>query len=554
MLSKIQITDKGMLRLFTLYNKDFITQIKEVTGREWNPDVKAWQIPMYNYMELLHKLGSMLSESDKKTITRTVENHLSYENLDICPPKLNNDYQLRDYQVNSLKFLTMRGGGLLCLDFGLGKTVISLSLIMLTLEYHKSAPKMGGEMDYNIQIFIIAPASLKQQWGDEIQKFFGSRLPYVIVEGNRDQRNKLWNSDVPIFIFSYDVMWRDDVANMRFDNPVEYRVVIADEVTRIKSFKARRTKSLKQIQCNMKIGLTGKPLENNLSELYTINDWLGNNIFGSWRAFEDRHIIKDEYGGILKYINLDEVREKLRFIMIRYLKSEVLRELPPIIRQNYYIELNPHESEEYNHIINILDSRLKGLATVEGETDVLAVLTMARMYLDHPQLVEESDCDTANLIKTNMHITTKYHSKLNDLIALLDELNGHNIVIFTQYAKMADIIVKTIHEALNKKLFLITGEIKTKDTILRNFKEEGGILVATDCLSEGHNIETADYIINYDLPWNPVRLDQRESRLHRIGQKNTVNVINMIIPDFDKIETKIRQILDSKKKLIEAIL
>jgi len=275
---------------------------------------------------------------------------------------------------------------------------------------------------------------------------------------------------------------------------------------------------------------------------------LDNNILGSWDYFNKRYIIKDNFGRVLQYINLEELGLKLKKIMFRCKKRDVLDDLPERIDNVYNIKLSSSESKDYKGIERAINSELdlykKGKTSIKS---VLSVIQMSKMFCDHPDLIRNSESRSANKIV----LSTNNHSKINELVKILKEIDD-KVLIFSQYAEMCKIIGDTLRKE-GYTVEIVTGKDKDKEAKIEKFREESQIMVSTDVMSYGVNLQFASYIINYDLSWNPAINEQRIARIDRMGQKNTVNVINLIVEDSDKIEQRIAEVLGQKEDIFEQI-
>ena len=177
----------------------------------------------------------------------------------------------------------------------------------------------------------------------------------------------------------------------------------------------------------------------------------------------------------------------------------------------------------------------------------MSVIQISKMFCNHPNLVKNSTSKTAKSVE----ITTEKHSKIDELLNILKEVDA-KVLIFSQYAEMCKIIGKELKKK-DYDVVVVTGKDKDKDAKIEEFRDEAQIMVSTDVMGYGVNLQFASYIINYDLSWNPAVNEQRIARLHRMGQKNVVNVINLVIEDSDKIEQRIKEVLGEKEDIYNQI-
>lgn len=519
------------------YHKKLIEKLKTITGHTFIPETQTWVVPFYE----LNNLAKILPvPTDIKQLTKTkLEDR--YKEL----KKHGFKYELKPFQYDAVLFLLERQKAFLCADMGLGKTFMSIALSEVL---HSS-----GDINHTV---IICPASLKYHWMLEINKLL-DEMPIRIIEGDKKKRMKLWQDigDSRFTILNYELVRLNEDFNELFKLLRTHKsLIILDEASRIKNFEAKTSKEVKKLKAAFKIALSGRPMENRPEELYSINQFLDNSVFGTWSMFDRRYIIRNSYGSVSNYMNLEELHGKVKSIMYRKTKQEVLPDLPEIVVHNYNVTLTASESLDYAKIINpileILEKRESGEQYSNvGFRNILGTMTIAKMYCDHPDLVRESTSESAKSVT----IKTKTASKFNELTSILQEIGNEKIIIFTQYSKMA----YKLYNHLNKfyKCTLITGEQnKDRDLRIMEFQNETQILVCTEVLGYGVNLQFASVLINYDMPWNPATLEQRNARIHRIGQKNKVNIINLIVQDEDKIEQRIQRVLNLKSDLYKVIV
>lgn len=531
------IKDDGVAISFD-YDRNLISEIKKITGHHFKPETKEWLIPFYSINELQNKVmvpQGIIDDSESILINRR--------------KALNNDYfkyDLRDFQEDGVLFLLEKQKSFLCADMGLGKTFMSIAFVTTLL-------KMGN-IDRAI---VICPSSLKRHWNAEVKKFNKDNYKTTIISGTKKARMRQWEDarDSQYIIVNYDLArsLQDYPLLMKYSG--DRTAIILDEATRIKNFKTKVAQKIKRLDASYKVALSGRPLENRLEDLYSINEFLDNNVLGSWNYFDQRYIVRNSWGQPSYYVNVKELHHKIKTVMFRCKREDVLTELPDKIVHDYYIQLSLSEHKDYLNILNpimglIERGTLGSLGTENNLRWVLSTIQLTKMFCDHPDLVKKSNAPMAKKLK----IKTNKSSKFTEFTKIIQDIGDHKIVIFTQYAKMAVILRNELKKSYD--CIMVTGNDKenTREEKLQHFKDDGQILVCTDVLGYGINLQHASCIINYDLPWNPAVLEQRVARLYRMGQKNAVNVINIVVEDEDKIEQKIKEILHKKDRLFEMII
>lgn len=520
------------IQVHSQYSEGFVSKVKAIPGRDFDPKTKVWSIPITSLSEMQITFPTM-----PETIIEKAKERLGFEPTELRFAKING--KPYDYQKIGASFLIKRRKCILADEMGLGKTCEAL---MACEELY-----LAGEIEHTI---IFCPSTIKfTTWEREINKWLPDR-EVVVIDGTRAKRKKLWDKKAHFYVVNYEL------ARNNFDYPLirmlienDVCAIVLDECTRVKNHKAKTSKAIKTLQAPYKFCLSGAPVENTPAELYSINQFLDNNILGNWRNFDLRYIIRDIWGNIAGYKNLDDLRRRILFIMLRRKKVDVL-DLPPVIKHTRLISLTPTESREYKMltkpVFDLLTFKKVKISAVLGN------LTLCRMYLDHPDLIRQSESPTAKRMVG--HMKAKTSSKFEEFKAILPELEGHKVVVFSQFRKM----IAILHELLGEKSIEFVGGMSSKEqeTLIVEFDQNPDIrfFLSTETGAYGVNLPVADIVINYDLPWNPAKLQQRIDRLHRIGQKNTVNVINLLVEDEDKIEKKVKKVLGRKEEWAKQIL
>jgi SNF2 family DNA or RNA helicase len=557
-----------------------------VPGRKWIPQERVWSIPLTNFNVLADRFkeNGLWSQTDVDTIRESITKILEHGNENVSWTKEHSKIPFRPYQLDTIKFAKHRGSALLALEFALGKTSIALAYVAELL--HEGTIKKA---------MVLGPKPVLWHWSRQAEKFFGKNLRTIVIGQGigargkiktlpREERIKQWQrQDIDIFIATYDIIRRDFMDeslagnNVKmytptaawtnyWDGAIPY-VIIADEVTKIKSHRSDRTKFLKRFPALYRIGLSGRPLENNLEELYTIMDWIWPGSLGSFSKFKEDYLITDTWGTVKMYKNTSDFREKLKWIMIRYTTEQIIAELPTITHNVYDVILSDDEADEYERIqveatkefdivTGLQQTTTDALSPIKSHvTSLLAWLTLARMYCDHPLLVKHSDSNSAKAV--NVQCTTS--TKLDDLMLILDELEGEKVVIFSQFRSMISIIEHSIKGKFpGKKIYKIVGGMKSSEfqQAVDDFTNDknGGYFLSTDAGAYGVELQASHYLINYDQHWNPAVMDQRAGRLRRPGQSHPVVVIHLSVPDQDKIEARVKAVLSKKRELYHDVI
>jgi superfamily II DNA or RNA helicase len=438
---------------------------------------------------------------------------------------------LHPYQKEGALFALTAGRCLIGDDMGLGKTIQALA-----------AAELMAELFGIRKVLIVSPTSLKHQWRGEIERFT-SRSAQVI-EGLTPQRQELYRSDTFYKLINYELVARDS-ERIRAWEP---DLIILDEAQRIKNWQTQTAKAVKGLESTFAIVLTGTPIENRIEELHSIMEFVDRHHFGPLYRFVHTHRVTDASGKLVGYQNLEAVRKSLQSVMIRRLKREVLKQLPERMDKNFLVPLTPLQAEihcEQADIVARLVAKWKRnrfLCEADQKRLMVALATM-RMVSDNTWLVDHK---------------TKFGPKIEELETLLLELvveGGEKVVIFSQWLRMNGLV----EEVLNRNgigYVHLNGSVPSKNrkALMSRFKDDPDckVFLSTDAGGVGLNLQSGSVVINMDIPWNPAVLEQRIARVHRMGQKKNVRVVNFISKD--SIEERILDLLRFKSSLCTGAL
>ena len=438
---------------------------------------------------------------------------------------------LYDYQREGILFAVRAGRCLIGDDMGLGKTVqaIAAAEIMARL--------FGVE-----RVLIICPTSLKHQWQREIERFSGRSAN--TINGLRARRER--GFQVPAFfkIMNYDTVHRDLdlIAGWAPD------LVVLDEAQRIKNWSTRTARSVKQVASPYAYVLTGTPLENRLEELISIVQFVDQYRLGPTFRLLHEHQDRDEVGKVVGYRNLDQIGKTLAPILIRRHKDEVIDQLPERIDNNIFVAMTPRQRKHHDENLEIVARivqkwRAHRFLSEADQRRLMIALQRMRMSCDSSYLVDH---------------TTDHGVKADEAVTLLDEMFERpdtKVVIFSQWVRMHELLVRRIKKR-GWGHVVFQGSVpsaKRKDLIDR-FRDDPKCraFLSTDAGGTGLNLQNASVVINMDLPWNPAVLEQRIGRVHRLGQRNAVRVVNFIAQN--TIEEGMMSVLKFKKSLFAGVL
>jgi superfamily II DNA or RNA helicase len=442
--------------------------------------------------------------------------------------------KLFPYQQKGVLFAVKAGRCILADDMGLGKT---LQAIVCT-------EVMRREFNINTAV-IVCPTSLKYQWKTEIEKFTGIKS-ICVVEGNVLTRKAIYAQNTyDYLIVSYQVAAND----YEYLNELEADMLILDEAQRIKNWRAKTSARIKRITTSYALVLTGTPVENNIEDLYSLMQIVNPYMLGSLHNFLSKHQVKEEVTGkVTGYKNLNEIGALLEDVMLRRTKKEVLKELPSRMDKNLFVPLTKEQAElhtEYADKVARLVNKWKrmGFLNEQDRQMLLNMLNMMRMVSDSTYIIDQ---------KTN------HQTKLDELQNILDEIIAmpdEKVVIFSQWERMTRLVAATLTEKNIGFQYLHGGiNSKNREPLFEIFREDKNcrVFLSTDAGGVGLNLQSAAYLINLDIPWNPAVLEQRIGRIYRLGQRKNVSIINLVSQG--SIEHRMLDVLKFKQGVAAGIL
>ena len=446
--------------------------------------------------------------------------------------------QLRHYQhygADWLRFLYENElGGLLCDDMGLGKTHQAMAL-MTSLR----------EQDGNDGTFlVVCPTSVISHWRNKIRQFAPGLEDFVYHGPERDFAEALRVGDV--ILTSYGILRNDELEF----GEVHFALAIFDEIQHIKNRDTRGYEAAVRLSADVKIGLTGTPIENSLEELKALFDLVLPGYLGSDEAFSERYVRSMPEDVEEENPRLEELRRTISPFVLRRLKASVLDELPEKIEDDRTCELSPEQVKLYRKAISTrgapLVDQIKTSEQPLPYIHIFALLNHLKQICDHPALA---------LKKTDQAI--KYRSGKWELFReILQECldAGLKVVVFTQYLGMIDMMERHLKE-LEVDYVTLTGGSTQRGDIVDRFNEDETCRVFLGSLKAGGtgiDLVGGSVVIHYDRWWNAAREDQATDRVHRIGQKRAVQVFKLITEG--TLEEKIAAIIERKRDLMESIV
>ena len=536
-----RLKDGSFLELEENETMDFISSLLE-NGEIGYKEIQQGELrlPISRAMYLDRIIQNLNSNIVKNDEYRKIVNQVSKKELDdevVLPKNINSE--LRSYQIIGYKWLKIldkyKFGGILADDMGLGKTIQLLAVIEAYIEENKKHKPS----------IVVCPSSLSLNWKNEIDKFTPN-VKTLIIHGNADERKEQINkiNAYDLIITSYDLLKRDIEEYKK--NDWEFKYIVADEAQYIKNNNTQNAKAIKEIKAETKFALTGTPIENSLSELWSIFDFIMPGYLYSYKKFKDLYempIIKDNNSWAM-----NKLKMLIEPFVLRRTKKEVLTELPDKTISVLYNEMQGEQSKIYTSYLanarkEVSQELIKG-GFEKSQIKILALLMRLRQICCHP-----------SLFLSNYEGES---SKLNQCIEVTKDaiLSGHKILLFSGYSSMLQIIEKELRKE-NIKYLKLTGETKVGDRIklVEEFNNNENIkvfLISLKAGGTGLNLIGADMVIHYDPWWNLSAENQATDRSYRIGQKKNVQVYKLITKD--SIEERIYELQEKKANLAKTML
>ena len=505
-------------------------------------------------------LQEKIKEIDHDYLSKLEQiNSVSGEQVEI-PAELK--AQLRNYQSEGYSWLYQlhenQLGGCLADDMGLGKTLQALTLLLKVRKVNSLSLPPEKENGNQLQIplldgasaqseiqsasLIVMPTSLIHNWANEIQKFAPSLKVYKHAGSLRNKANKMASviRYYDVILTTYGTLRNDHQMLSTFD----FFYLILDESQNIKNSSSKTYKSILEIRSKHKLVITGTPIENSLSDLWSQLNFLNKGLLGSLPYFKREFI-----NPIEKKNDQDQqlkLQKLIRPFVLRRTKEEVASDLPALTEQIRICEMAEEQREIYETEKSaVRNSILKNIETNGMKKSALVVLqglTKLRQLANHPSLVT----------KENDHESGKFNEIYRCLKNLLAE--NHKVLIFSSFVKHLELLQTKI-ESKNWKYSLLTGKTVNRQEVIRQFQEDPDnhiFLISLKAGGVGLNLTSADYVFVIDPWWNPAAENQAISRAHRIGQDKKVFVYRFITED--SIEEKIQTLKSRKSALAEKFI
>lgn len=444
---------------------------------------------------------------------------------------------LRPYQERGFQWLAaMRDlgfGACLADDMGLGKTV---QVITCMLDQPAAGPRL-----------IVCPTSLLGNWQRELERF-APEMNLYIHHGSRRPRGEEFLQEArshDIVLTTYHLAGRDG-EDLR---EVHWASIVLDEAQYIKNYRTKQAQSVMKLNAPHRIAMTGTPVENRLSELWSIFQFLNPGYLGTSSSFRQTY----NASGVEMESRLQTLRKLVAPFMLRRLKSDpdIRRDLPDKIELKSYCYMTVEQAGLYQSVVSEMLGRMGSSGGITRKGIVLSSLTKLKQICDHPHLVASNGKpDTSKQERSG---------KMARLIELLDMIrdSGESALVFTQYVEMGELLTARLSKHYGQEPFFLHGGVSKvlRDEMIEAFQNDQGpplFVLSLKAGGVGLNLTRANHVIHYDRWWNPAVENQATDRVFRIGQRRNVQVHKLICQG--TLEERIDELIESKKTLAEQVI
>ncbi len=450
--------------------------------------------------------------------------------------------KLRPYQqegINWLCFLEKSGfAGILADEMGLGKTLQTLAWLQLN---------RNDESARGLPALIVCPTSLVENWIEEGEKFTPD-LKFLNLTGSPNQRDKAWKEqreEADVWVTSYAVIQRDLARYVQS----EISAMVLDEAQHIKNRNTHNAKAVKKVNAKNRLVLTGTPVENSVMDLWSIMDFLMPGYLTTHELFRQRFEMPIKSGGAEAVDAQMRLRKKLQPFLLRRLKKDVAKDLPPKIEKVAYCRMTKDQKLVYHELVNKSNDKLEAMVSSQG-------FQKSRMEVLKTLLQLRQACCHLDLLKIDGLNSQAPSGKLDMFREMIEEAmdGGHRVLVFSQFTSMLGIL-KTELEKMDLKYCYLDGSTKKRMDVVRRFQGDSSIpvfLISLKAGGTGLNLTGADMVIHYDPWWNPAVENQATDRAYRIGQQKNVYSLKLITRD--SVEEKVLALQQRKQAVIDATL
>jgi SNF2 family DNA or RNA helicase len=455
------------------------------------------------------------------------------------------DYQLR---AASVVLQRMSGRAILADEVGLGKT-IEAGIVVSELRLRGLARR----------VLVLAPTGLVAQWGEELERKFA--IPTVVADRKGWTDTHLLSAGIedPVVLASLATARRSPLSDLL--TKVEWDLVVVDEAHRVRNPRTASSKLVRALRARFMLLLTATPVENRIDDLYHLVSLVRPGHLGTIGDFRRRHGAPSEgrsaaVRGISSEATpsvaaLGDLRRSMREVMVRHRRSEVSLMLPRRLAETLSVQPSDAEADLYRHIAE----RVRGEGRQAGAGRSMALRTVLRLAGSSPTAVTPTlgRMGWSDLAEMASSVSTCAKTSALGTLVKRHVLAGEKVIVFTSFRETLAQLLATV-EALEVPVAAYHGGLdrRAKDVAISSFEHDVDVLVSTESAGEGRNLQFCHAMINFDLPWNPMQIEQRLGRIHRIGQTHDVVLTNLV--SRGTIEDHILDVLHTKLNLFELVV
>ncbi|WP_017662484.1 DEAD/DEAH box helicase [Baaleninema simplex] len=457
--------------------------------------------------------------------------------------------ELRPYQargVGWLAFLERWGlGACLADDMGLGKTIQTIAFLQHLQERD----------DLDAPTLLICPTSVLGNWEREVKKF-GPSLSVFVHHGDKRPKGQSFLKTVKqkhLVITSYALVHRD----LKDLQKIDWRVVVLDEAQNVKNPDAKQSKAVRQLETQFRVALTGTPVENRLSELWSILDFLNPGYLGTPTFFKRRFAIPIERYGDTD--SLQTLRSLVQPFILRRLKTDkdIIQDLPEKQETTVFCSLTAQQARRYQELVEESMAKIESSEGLQRRGLVLGLLTQLKQVCNHPELLGLKNRKNKATILDRM---TGGSGKVQRLEELLEEsiAEGDRALIFTQFAEWGKVLKAHLEKRLGREVLYLYGATRKvqREAMVDRFQHDPQgppvFILSLKAGGTGLNLTRANHVFHFDRWWNPAVENQATDRVFRIGQTQNVQVHKFV--STGTLEEKIHDIIESKQALAEQVV
>jgi SNF2 family DNA or RNA helicase len=533
---KSTVEKDGCIRIMDSNSKkilDIISTIYKTGGISEDRKKEIVKVPRLQILDWImlrnSGVGVKLTPQDEEIVERL----MSFERIEPRPLPKYLKTKLRQYQKDGYSWLSFlyenRFGACLADDMGLGKTIQAISLLGGIKE--KKIVYPSGEK--GLPHLIVLPPSLLFNWENEIKRFYPD-LKIMFYTG-KERSTSFDGCDAVLTTYG---LVRKDIDKLK---DIQFDMIIFDEAQAIKNIYADTTGAVRQLKANFKLAMTGTPLENHIGEYYSIIDLTTPGLLGDFDRFKP--LIKQDASP-----SLDMIIKRTRPFVLRRTKQKILRELPPKIETDIYLDLTEKQKALYKKTVeqvkSTIDTAYRTKTRAQAQIIALTALLKLRQLCVSPQLIAPGIKEPS--------------PKIDFLIESLKELlqGNHSALVFSQFTSFLDILQEDLKKHRIDFLRLDgSTQVKKRKKLIECFQTGNGpsiFLLSLKAGGQGLNLTKASYVFHLDPWWNPAVENQASDRAHRIGQKNKVTITRILMRH--TIEEKMMYLKKKKLELYKTVM